>query len=602
MAYQSLLFADSKVEPKTAKEKKVKPKIGLGCEGCPLNKSHKHKFITKPKGRSITLWLQSPNEQENENETPLTNSSKQGRFFWEHASVFGFERKDFDIQYVVRCRSTERDQRGFMKDRAPVKEELVHCSVHTDEAVRRISSKVHVVLGQVAAKQLLGKEFKKTRRIFWSDKLNAKVICIDAPGYVMRDDAPKARKQEFKEGLKLAAELLKGPISRFAYVEKQDYGSITKRETAERWAEQIEREAIDKGKTVYSDIESGKIKDEPVLVCTGFCYQKGVARTFYLNHPEVPRDNGVLEVVDRLYHHHKLKLAFHYGTSDVHALADLARIKVPKQAFQWDTNFSEFFAYSNRKKYALGEIAQERFPRFAGYKEIHYPYTDNGKNMNMALVPKKILTIYNSADCDVSLRAGESVRGKIPEALVKVYTYASHVLFDMQKRGPAFDMVYFETVAEIVSSRLAYLKEQLQMLAGDPEFNPNSPDQVAKVMYEVLEIPKLTIKGEEQSGTAAVILETLGREYEFPKLEQEYRELFKLNSTYLIGFLTCAQLNDEELRTMWWLTGASTGRMSSGGGKGNDNPAIVNLQNVARNPLIKNLLISDRRWRDVLNG
>jgi len=53
-----------------------------------------------------------------------------------------------------------------------------------------------------------------------------------------------------------------------------------------------------------------------------------------------------------------------------------------------------------------------------------------------------------------------------------------------------------------------------------------------------------------------------------------------------------------ELRTIWWLCGAATGRLRSGKSeKAEVEEGVMNFQNLARNVAMKNPLVSDVNWR-----
>ena len=71
----------------------------------------------------------------------------------------------------------------------------------------------------------------------------------------------------------------------------------------------------------------------------------------------------------------------------------------------------------------------------------------------------------------------------------------------------------------------------------------------------------------------------------------------------MVAFKRSADLHDRKVTTKWWLTGAATGRMSSGAGRQKkdevDNTGLVNFQNIVFDVQLQNLLISDERWREI---
>jgi DNA polymerase I len=115
------------------------------------------------------------------------------------------------------------------------------------------------------------------------------------------------------------------------------------------------------------------------------------------------------------------------------------------------------------------------------------------------------------------------------------------------------------------------LAQQIHEIAGAP-FNINSPQQLAKVLYDDLKLPAPVKYGKGKStSTAADILEALAAEHEIARLVLEYRQLAKLKGTYVDALPALLDANSGRLHTTFNQTGAATGRLSS------SNP---NLQNI----------------------
>ena len=77
------------------------------------------------------------------------------------------------------------------------------------------------------------------------------------------------------------------------------------------------------------------------------------------------------------------------------------------------------------------------------------------------------------------------------------------------------------------------LTQQIHGIAGAP-FNINSPQQLAKVLYEDLKLPAPMKYGKgKTTSTAADILEELAVEHPIARLVLEYRQLAKLKGTYV---------------------------------------------------------------------
>jgi len=113
---------------------------------------------------------------------------KSGKLLWQELNRVGITRDICDVQNCVRCFPADRNEDGWpaLTMRDPSKEEIHCCSKFTKLALEKSKAKVHLVFGEVAAKALLGNEFRKGRKAFWSEKLQAHVRCMWHPSYLVR--------------------------------------------------------------------------------------------------------------------------------------------------------------------------------------------------------------------------------------------------------------------------------------------------------------------------------------------------------------------------------------------------------------------------------
>ena len=144
------------------------------------------------------------------------------------------------------------------------------------------------------------------------------------------------------------------------------------------------------------------------------------------------------------------------------------------------------------------------------------------------------------------------------------------VLARMEARGVRLDVAYLEEMGEGVRDRMATLKATVYTHAGE-EFNLNSPPQLRAILYEKLGLQpgKKTPKGE--LSTDASVLEKLRDAHPIVDALLSWRELDKLNSTYLEALPRLVDPVDGRIHTTFNQAVAATGRLSS------SNP---NLQNI----------------------
>jgi DNA polymerase I len=144
------------------------------------------------------------------------------------------------------------------------------------------------------------------------------------------------------------------------------------------------------------------------------------------------------------------------------------------------------------------------------------------------------------------------------------------VLGRMEARGVRLDVDYLQEMGESVRDRMATLRADVFRHAGE-EFNLNSPPQLRVVLYEKLGLSpgKKTPKG--QLSTDASVLEKLRDQHPVVDALLQWRELDKLNSTYLEALPRLIDPRDGRVHTSFNQAVAATGRLSS------SNP---NLQNI----------------------
>jgi DNA polymerase-1 len=139
-------------------------------------------------------------------------------------------------------------------------------------------------------------------------------------------------------------------------------------------------------------------------------------------------------------------------------------------------------------------------------------------------------------------------------------------LMEMERNGIASDAKSLESFKEEAKTKLAELTKNIYAEAGG-EFNINSPKQLGDILFDKLELPF----GKKRSTDIKVLNSLLGQH---PIIEyiMQYREMFKLYSTYIEPLLELnKQSEDGRIHTSFVQTGTATGRLSS------KNP---NLQNI----------------------
>ena len=134
------------------------------------------------------------------------------------------------------------------------------------------------------------------------------------------------------------------------------------------------------------------------------------------------------------------------------------------------------------------------------------------------------------------------------------------VLANMEKRGVLVDRGALARFGEMLTGRIADTQKAIYEQAGE-EFNILSPKQLGHILFEKLGLPPIK-KTKTGYSTNAEVLEKLQYQHPIVSLVLEYRQLTKLNSTYVEG-LSKVIAPDGRIHTSFQNTVTATGRLSS---------------------------------------
>ncbi|MCZ6519093.1 MAG: DNA polymerase I [Actinobacteria bacterium] len=230
-----------------------------------------------------------------------------------------------------------------------------------------------------------------------------------------------------------------------------------------------------------------------------------------------------------------------------------------------DTALAAYILNPSSRSYDLAEIAE----RVLGV-EVVSPDDEDATGM---------LPFDSGPDMDLEGRRVEAVR-RLADQLGKELFERDEadlfidfelplvpVLARMEHAGIGVDRAYLEQMGKDLRSRIAKLESKIHQLAGEA-FNVNSTDQLRTILFDKLGLPISKKTSTGKPSTDASVLKKL----DHPLVDAllEYRELEKLRSTYVDGYLPLID-PDGRIRTRFNQMAAATGRLSS------DSP---NLQNI----------------------
>ncbi|NLE46546.1 MAG: DNA polymerase I, partial [Chloroflexi bacterium] len=143
------------------------------------------------------------------------------------------------------------------------------------------------------------------------------------------------------------------------------------------------------------------------------------------------------------------------------------------------------------------------------------------------------------------------------------------VLLAMERAGIYLDCYQLAEITGKIQDQMEELESRIFAMAGSP-FNLGSPQQLSRILFEVLGLPKQR-KTKTGYSTDARTLEALRSAHPIVEHVLSHRELSKLMSTYLLALPPMVKEETGRVHSTFHQTVAATGRLSS---------SDPNLQNI----------------------
>ena len=135
------------------------------------------------------------------------------------------------------------------------------------------------------------------------------------------------------------------------------------------------------------------------------------------------------------------------------------------------------------------------------------------------------------------------------------------VLAEMQWNGMYLDVQELDDYGQELKTRLEILTQEIYEMCGE-EFNINSTKQLGEILFEKLRLPVVK-KTKNGYSTDVDVLEKLKEEHPVIEKLLEYRQLMKLNSTYVEGMKPYINPKTKRIHSFFHQTITATGRISS---------------------------------------
>ena len=340
-------------------------------------------------------------------------------------------------------------------------------------------------------------------------------------------------------------------------------------DTKEKRTELLEK--LLKQKSVCFDTETTSV-DVLVAEIVGFSFSYKENEGFYVPTPEnFDEAKAILEEFTPFFENENIEKIAHNIKYD---LGILKNYGIELKGNFFDTMLAHYLIKPDMR-HNMDLLAET----YLGYKPVSITELIGKKGKNQKsmrdLEPAEV-SDYACEDADITFQLKQGFEEKIEPSVAKlleeIETPLISVLEKMEREGINLDV---ETLAKFsieLGEDLILKRDKIFELAGESDFNLDSPKQLGEVLFEKMDIDvkaKKTKTG--QYSTSEDTLSKMTDKHEIFGIILEYRSLKKLKSTYVDALPLLINEKTKRIHTSYMQTVAATGRLSS------VNP---NLQNI----------------------
>jgi DNA polymerase-1 len=253
--------------------------------------------------------------------------------------------------------------------------------------------------------------------------------------------------------------------------------------------------------------------------------------------------------------------------------AVLRRAGAVLNGLTFDTMLASYVLDPGRRSHSMDLLAVE----FLGHPMASLEaLVGKGKDeVPLDVAPVAAVSQFAGAEAEGALRLREIFKDQLHqhgqyELLTSIELPLSTVLGDMERAGVSIDIDWFRSLQARFRAERERIEREIYAAAGS-EFNINSNQQLRVILFDQLGLPVLKKTATGPSTDASVLQQLAEEGHHLPTLLMDYREIAKLESTYLDTLPELVHPEDGRLHTSFNQTVAATGRLSS---------SDPNLQNI----------------------
>lgn len=307
------------------------------------------------------------------------------------------------------------------------------------------------------------------------------------------------------------------------------------------------------------------------LVGIAFSYEKG--KGFYVPFPENQEEAMIL--MEKLKPFFENEAIEKIGQNLKYDLKILSNYNITVKGKLFDTMIAHYLINPDMRHNM--DILSETYLKYSP-KSIEELIGKKGKNQkSMSDVPLEDVKEYAVEDADITFQLKEHFQPILEKVGTKklfdeIEIPLVPVLAAMEKEGIRLDVDFLKSMSTDMQKEINAFEQQIYETAGE-KFNLASPKQLGDILFDKLKIggakQKKTKTG--QYATGEEVLSYLANEHQIVKDILEWRQMVKLQSTYIDALPNQVDKKTGRVHTDYMQTVAATGRLSS------NNP---NLQNI----------------------
>ena len=307
------------------------------------------------------------------------------------------------------------------------------------------------------------------------------------------------------------------------------------------------------------------------LVGMSFSYEKG--KGFYIPFPENQEEAQVL--IEKFRPFFESESIEKIGQNIKYDLKILSRYSMTVKGKLFDTMIAHYLINPDMRHNM--DVLSETYLKYSP-KSIETLIGKKGKNQqSMRDVALEEIKEYATEDADVTLQLKAVFSPILDKAETKklfddIEIPLIPVLAAMEMEGINLDVDFLKSMSVDMQKEIDLFEQKIYETAGE-KFNLASPKQLGDILFDKLKIggakQKKTKTG--QYATGEEVLSYLAKDNEIVRDILEWRQMVKLQSTYIDALPTQVDKKTGRVHTDYMQTVAATGRLSS------NNP---NLQNI----------------------